>query len=292
MRKTFRILGIALVATGLLFAGCKKAEEEEDEEEEATVSLDVSAPETQMNKNVLLEEYSGNNCPYCPAGHKKANEIVAANPGKVFPIIIHSGYLAQLYTTSFSAPLDTNAGAYLEGYPAGALNRHIYRQNRQALNRGYWDYYLSQALGQQAAANIDAKATINKSSRELVVCVAVYYTGTPTGSKNYINVAITQDSIWGQQRERPEAENQNPAQWNSDHTQYCHMHMLRHLVTGLWGDAITPTTGKQIKKEYRYTLPETISNETVVPEHLHVMAFLCEDKDEVINVCEAPITIK
>ena len=290
MKKTFRILGLALVVTGLLFSGCKKTEDEEDEEEGTTVSLEVNAPETQMNKNVLLEEFSGNNCPYCPDGHKRANEIVAANPGKVFPIIIHSGYLASRYTTSFSAPLDTNAEAYKEGYPAGSLNRHVYAENRIALNRGYWTYYLSQELNQQAVANIDAKATINKSSREVVVCVAVYYTGTPTGSNNYINVAITEDSIWGQQREREDAA--NPAQWNSDHTQYCHMHMLRHLVTGLWGVAITPATGKQIKKEFRYTLPETISNETVVPEHLHIIAFLCEGKNEVINVCEAPITFK
>ena len=289
MKKTFRILGIAILATGLLFAGCKKNEEEEAEEG-ATISIDVSAPETQMNKNVLLEEFSGNNCPYCPGGHKKANEIVAANPGKVFPIIVHSGYLASRYTTSFSGALDTNAGAYLEGYPAGSLNRHVYSADRTAMNRGYWSYYLTQELNQQAVANIAAKATINKSTREVTVGVAVYYTGTPTGSTNYINVAITEDSIWGDQKENTDAA--NPDQWNSDHTQYCHMHMLRHLMTGTWGSAITPATGKQIKKEFTYTLPDKISNETVVPEHLHIIAFICQDRNEVINVCEAPITFK
>lgn len=289
MKKTFRILGLALVVTGLLFSGCKKTEDEE-EEEDATANIDVSAPETQMNKNVLLEEFSGNNCPYCPDGHKRANELVAANPGRVFPIIVHSGYLASRYTTSFSGALDTNAGAYKEGYPAGSLNRHIFDGDRTAMNRGYWSYYLNQELSQQAVANIAAKATINQSTREVTVGVAVYYTGTPTGSTNYINVAITEDSIWGQQREN--SESTNPAQWNSDHTQYCHLHMLRHLMTGTWGSAITPATGKQIKKEFKYTLPDQIANETVVPAHLHIIVFLCQDRNEVINVCEAPVTLK
>ena len=296
--KTFRILGLALVVTGLLFAGCKKTEEEDEEDEGTAISLDVSAPETASNKNALVEEFTGTNCGYCPDGHKRVNELIAANPGKVFAINIHTGRLAAKYTTSFGAALAEQS--WLTGYPAGTVNRHEFEgwqedtnrthQNRTALNRGYFQAAANQIMAQPACANIAAKATINKSTREVTVGVAVYYTGTPTGSTNMINVAITEDSIWGPQSENASAS--NPAQWNSDHTLYCHTHMLRHLITGQWGDEITPVVGKQIKKEYKYTLPQTISNETVVPEHLHIIAFLCEGHHEVINVCSAPITFK
>ena len=45
---------------------------------------------TPSNKNVVLEEYTGVNCTYCPDGHKIANQIVAANPDRVFVINVHA----------------------------------------------------------------------------------------------------------------------------------------------------------------------------------------------------------
>ena len=297
--KTFRILGLALVVTGLLFAGCKKTEDE-DEEEEATINMEVSAPETQMNKNVLVEEFTGVNCGNCPDGHRRVNQLMAANPGKVFAINIHTGsYAAGKYTTSFGTSL---AGqTHLTGYPAGTVNRHEFEgmqmdtnrthQNRTAMGRGQFSSAANQMMAQQSCANIAAKAMINKSTRELTVNVAVYYTGTPTGSTNMLNVAIVEDSVWGAPNEQSGASS-NPTQYDASTGRYCHMHMLRHLVTGQWGEEISPVQGQQIKKTYTYTLPETISNVTVVPEHLEVIVFLCEGHNEVINVCSAPITFK
>ena len=55
---------------------------------EQFVSTEVS------NKNVVLEEYTGINCGYCPDGHRIANEIAAAHPGRVFVINVHAGSYA------------------------------------------------------------------------------------------------------------------------------------------------------------------------------------------------------
>lgn len=52
------------------------------------------------NKNVILEEYTGINCGYCPDGHKIANQIIAAHPGRAWAINIHQGsFAANTYTT-------------------------------------------------------------------------------------------------------------------------------------------------------------------------------------------------
>lgn len=62
------------------------------------------------NKNVVLEEYTGINCGYCPDGHKIANQIAAANPGRVVLINIHQGGFANDipdYRTSWEMPLQT-----------------------------------------------------------------------------------------------------------------------------------------------------------------------------------------
>ncbi|MEE0927498.1 MAG: hypothetical protein UH641_07840, partial [Bacteroidales bacterium] len=50
------------------------------------------------NRNVIIEEYTGINCGYCPEGHKIVREYMEANPGRVFGINIHQGGYAAMYT--------------------------------------------------------------------------------------------------------------------------------------------------------------------------------------------------
>ena len=49
---------------------------------------------TPENKNVVLEEYTGISCPYCPDGHAVAEGIKNNNPGDVMLINIHTGSFA------------------------------------------------------------------------------------------------------------------------------------------------------------------------------------------------------
>ena len=63
---------------------------------------------------------------------------------------------------------------------------------------------------------------------------------------------MIQDSIAGQQAYA----HTNPAQDLGD-DMYCHMHVLRDVVTFSWGDEITPTTeGSLITKTYEYIIPD------------------------------------
>ena len=56
---------------------------------------------TPSNKKVVIEEFTGINCGWCPQGHLYANQIMAAHPNQVFSINIHSGgYAANTYTTA------------------------------------------------------------------------------------------------------------------------------------------------------------------------------------------------
>ena len=72
---------------------------------------------TPSNRNVVLEEYTGINWTYCPDGHKRANQIKAANPDRVCLINIHQGsFAANTYTTQFGDALATQTG--VQGYPS------------------------------------------------------------------------------------------------------------------------------------------------------------------------------
>ena len=46
------------------------------------------------NKNVVLEEFTGISCTYCPDGHRIAKDIFNQNPNDVVLINIHTGSFA------------------------------------------------------------------------------------------------------------------------------------------------------------------------------------------------------
>ncbi|HIF14559.1 MAG TPA: hypothetical protein EYQ86_04250, partial [Bacteroidetes bacterium] len=61
----------------------------------ALVSAQSFVSTAAQNKNVVLEEYTGIYCTYCPDGHKIAQNLQSANPNDVFVINIHTGSYAS-----------------------------------------------------------------------------------------------------------------------------------------------------------------------------------------------------
>ena len=171
---------------------------------EQFVSTEVS------NKNVVLEEYTGINCGYCPDGHKRANQLAAANPGRVFVINIHAGgYAANTYTTQHGNTLQTTFGA--NSFPTGTVNRHTftgYSQGNFLMSRGDWASAASTIMSQTSPVNIAARGTLDWSTRELNITVQLYYTADEANATNKLNVAILQDNVIGSQS----GANLNPAQ--------------------------------------------------------------------------------
>ena len=236
------------------------------------------------NKNVILEEYTGINCGYCPDGHKIANQIIAANPGRAWAINIHQGsFAANTYTTQWGNALANQTG--LTGYPSGTVNRHVFSGSATALGRGSWNSAVNQILAQVSPVNVAARATLDFNTRIMTIEVEAYYTANSSVPTNMLNVAILQNNILGPQS----GASSNPAQVEGG--QYRHMHMLRDLVTGQWGETIDTTTqGTFVSRTYTYTVPQTISNEEMVLEDLEVIVFVAEGHQEILSGCQAEIS--
>ena len=66
----------------------------------AFAQLPVST--TAQNKKLILEEYTGYTCQYCPDGHKKADQLIAFYPGNAYVINYHVGG----YSTPASGAID------------------------------------------------------------------------------------------------------------------------------------------------------------------------------------------
>ncbi len=247
-----------------------------------------------QNKNVVLEEFTGYKCTYCPDGHKMASNMKSNNPGDVFLVNVHAGSYAQPstgdpdYRTSFGSDLVNQAS--VSGYPAGTINRHYFSSYNQdggtAMSRGDWSDAANIILGQSAYANVALEGTVDVQTRDLTVNVEVHFTSDGAQDNN-LNVALTQDSIWGPQTG---ANSFYPAHVNSE-GEYLHMHMLRHFLTGQWGDVISNTTsGNTVSKQYTYTLPSDINGVPLEIGDLNIIAYLDTGQQEIINANDGPIT--
>ena len=240
-----------------------------------------------QNRNVLIEEFTGRNCGYCPDGHRIANLIVANNPGRVWAVNIHAGGFSPVtypnMNTTDGATITSGFG--IGGFPAG----HVNRSTTVDLGRNQWESHTNTQLAQQAEVNVAGFVTLNHATRTAEITVEVYYTANSSQSTNYLTIMMLQDSILGSQS----GNYYNPSQMLNG--QYVHQHVLRDVVTSTWGDEISPTTaGTLITKNYTYQIPESIGVPNGVEVDLNnilFLAFVSEKYDgtptrPILNVCE------
>ena len=221
------------------------------------------------NRNVILEEFTGRGCGYCTDGHRIANELMAANPGRLWAINIHAGGYAQTsYPNMITQDGNTIHGGFnISGYPSGVVNR----STAAGQSRSAWAGIANQQLGQASECNVAGRAIVNPQTRMATITVEVYYTGNSTADQNFLTVAMLQDSILGSQADYG---NYNPTQWLNG--QYVHMHILRDVISeSAWGDPISPTTqGTLITRTYEYQIPEVIGSPNGVDVDIDNIFFL------------------
>ena len=221
------------------------------------------------NRNVILEEFTGRGCGYCTDGHRIANELMAANPDRLWAINIHAGGYAQTsYPNMITQDGNTiHNGFSISGYPTGVVNR----STSAGQDRGQWGNIANQQMSQVSECNIAGMVVVNPQTRTATITVEVYYTGNSTVDENYLTVAMLQDSILGSQADYG---NYNPTQWVGN--QYCHMHILRDVISeSAWGDPISPTTqGTLITRTYQYQIPEIIGSPNGVEVDIDNIFFL------------------
>ena len=235
------------------------------------------------NKKIILEEYTGIHCTYCPDGHEIAQSLKDANPDNVFIINIHTGGYATPssgepdFRTSFG---DAIAGqSNLTGYPSGSVNRQYFSNltmnGGTAMGRGGWSSATSQVLNQSAYVNLGVEASINVQNNELTVHVEGYYTGDSPQSTNLLNVVLTQNNTLG------------PQTGGGMGSNYNHMHRLVHMITGQWGFEISTTSsGSFVNETFTYTIPSDYNGVDVNLSELNVIAFISETQQNIISGAE------
>lgn len=246
------------------------------------------------NRNVILEEFTGRNCGYCPLGHHAFADLIASHPGRVWAANIHCTSLSPTSYPNLNIPKGHQIanGFSFDGIPTAVANRHS--GSGQGFSEGSnpaWVNLVNNKLSEAAECNVAGMVVLNPGTRLATITVEVYYTGNSAYDQNYLTVAMTQDSILGSQADYG---NYNPGQWIGN--QYVHMHTLRDIISeSIWGDPISPTTqGTLITRTYIYQVPETIGSPSGVAvdlENIHFLAWVGERYQgtatrPILNACQ------
>ncbi|MFA8299921.1 MAG: Omp28-related outer membrane protein [Hyphomicrobiales bacterium] len=239
---------------------------------QSIVSTEVS------KKKILIEEFTGINSEYCPEGHAMSKLLMEKHPDTVYTIAIHAGTYANPkaeqpdYRTPFGDAFVTEYD--VDSYPSAVINRTLFSgEEAMPLSVSKWEDKAEEVLSQDAPVNIGIETIYDPITRNFKVKLEAYYTADVDETDNFIHVALVQDNIVGLQ--------------NAIGPKYVHMHMLRHLITGQWGEKISGMSeGTLIEKSYNYALPDSINGIPLLPQKCKIIAFISKDKKTVYN-CEA-----
>jgi hypothetical protein len=239
------------------------------------------------NKKVILEEFTGIYCGFCPQGHAIANAIKANHPNDFFVINIHQGGFANPngndpdFRTPFgNAIVNQSYSGEGFGYPSGTVNRQNFpgremtNPGTTAMGRGFWTVSSNETIAQASYLNMAVEAVIDVNTRELTVLVEAYYTGNSPEATNKLNVALLQNNTLG------------PQSGGNMGNNYVHMHRLVHMVTGQWGvDINTTTAGSFVDQTFTYTIPAAYNGVPVdfFEAEMEVVVFMTETQQNIIS---------
>lgn len=213
-------------------------------------------------RKVLLEEFTGHQCPNCPEGAATAAALREFFGDQLIIISIHAGFFARTTAPDFLTDYRTAAGnelnAYfgISSYPAGMVNRKEI-SGSPILNPGAWGGVISEILEEDPQADIKISLVYQASNRRLEVTLETTLLESLL-CPLYLSAFLVEDSLISPQKTN---DSQYPDGIIRD---YVHRHVLRTCINGTWGETLI--SGQMAEpgvytKTYSLTLDEQWNKE-------------------------------
>jgi len=229
MNQYLKILFIGL----FVFGGC------EDEPDDFEIS---KVPST-FTKKVLIEEFTGAWCGYCPDGAQRVENLINDNDGRVVAVSLHAGNPTgdemEIAHTNYLETTYQNTG-----FPSGMVDR-VSVNGYTSLNRGYWEYVANDQLLETAVCGLAIISKVN--GKNATVEVHAGFNSTLNGDYR-LTVYLIEDGVTGtgygyDQRNFYNTDPESPFYDLGDPiVGYEHNHTLRAILSESLGDKISPSS--------------------------------------------------
>ena len=224
----------------------------------------------EAKRNVLLEEFTGQNCPNCPTAHETAAKLKELYGEALITVSIHAGPFAFAEGTksfpTFKTPEgDSYADAWgITTYPSGVINR-------TSGNTSYsdWATIVRDEVQKDAELDIELAATLNADKTEISITTALKPLNDIEGN---LQLWITESGMISRQKNGSETIRE-----------YEHNHVYRASVNGVGGENVSLSSN--VFNTFNHSIDV---KENWNAESLSVVAFVYNNSG-VLQVVEAEI---
>lgn len=207
-----------------------------------------------MERNMLVEGFTGQACSNCPAGHSIMNNAISKY-AEIPAVVVehHSGYYPDMFTMAE----DMDYLFFYDGYgastyaPAIMVNRATNPLTGAAApvtdctSVTNAQNLITYANGNKPYVSMKMESSFSEATREVTLTLTIKPHTELPGAQNIFNVFLTQDSIYAYQA--------------NGGASYCHRHVFRGTVTdNAWGIMSDFTPGKEVVWTKTFVLPEAI----------------------------------
>lgn len=224
----------------------------------------------EAKRNVLLEEFTGQNCPNCPTAHETAAKLKELYGEALITVSIHAGPFAFAEGTksfpTFKTPEgDSYADAWgITTYPAGVINR-------TSGDTSYpdWATIIRDEVQKDAELDIELVATLNADKTAVSISTALKPLNDIEGN---LQLWITESGMISRQKNGSETIRE-----------YEHNHVYRASVNGVGGESVSLSSNVFNTFNHSIDVKENWNTES-----LSVVAFVYNNSG-VLQVVEAKI---
>lgn len=276
-----------------------------------SITISSSAPA----KKVLVEQYTGAWCEWCPDGYTSLKSSVSTNTN-VIAASIHDN---DNMSTTEGTNLITD---FASSFPSATIDHHYFPTNQDlSIERGNWNTYINQRLAMKVPASVTLTKVYDSITRQIDATVSANFVGDVKGDYR-LNLYIKENNVYG-----PIADSTDNG-WNqhnglysipsspyyqygnligSDYVMsaasYKHQYVINHIADGAYGAAgIIPVNGstnlQTYSKPYTYVLPTASAGEfRYNADNIYLIGVLSEYNADtksrsILNIAEVKLTSK
>lgn len=239
-----------------------------------SITISSSAPA----KKVLVEQYTGAWCEWCPDGYTTLKSIVTTNTN-VVAASIHDG---DNMTTTEGTNLISD---FTSSFPSATIDHHYFSADeKMSVERANWNTYINQRLAMKVPASVAVTKIYDSITGQITATVSAAFVGDVKGDYR-LNLYIKENNVYG-----PIADSSDNG-WNQHNglysipsspyyqygnligseyvmsaASYKHQYVINHIADGAYGAAgIIPVNGltkdSTFSKTYTYILPVASAGE-------------------------------
>lgn len=210
---------------------------------------EIEAPDNSAQKFIVLEEFTGHECIFCPAGTREIIRLDDIFGDQLIPVGIHAGGFARprssgsKYRTDFRVDGEHGEDYLLEFNPGNAYPRGmVNRKGRNSTGSSQWGIDINSIKDDTPIASLKLTNYFDESAEVLRVNLEIEWLQSSTEEFN-LQLYLVEDHIIDWQKDG-----------SNELSDYDHRHVLRQVVNGTFGKPLEAATAGEVEK-IEYILP-------------------------------------